>query len=185
MVVGGLTKRLLRTEHDHDRLELDRERLKGRTKQERLGETKRVNESGYMVVKLESNHIADRRVHGDREVEVERTRRRDESEGWLKVSRTEERRYEQSRVGQKPRDVDASTKNWTLSTTRWKKTRSDCPVAITVEAPVATPRYIRPVHAAVASFQECLGKQSVSPSGQDALSSPSDLANSFIFQQHP
>jgi hypothetical protein len=65
-------------------------------------------------------------VHGDREIEVEWTRRRDEEAGWLTVSPKEERRYEQFRAGQKPRDGDASTKNWTLSTTRWKKTRSEC-----------------------------------------------------------
>jgi hypothetical protein len=124
MVVEGLTKRLLRTEYDHDRLELVRERLKGRTKQERLGETKRVNESGFVEVKLKSNDRANRRVHGGRE--VERTRRRDESADWLKVSGIEERRYEQFRAGQKPKDVDASTKNWTLSTTKWKKTKSEC-----------------------------------------------------------
>ena len=81
MAVGGLTKRLVRTEDDHGRLELVQERLKDATKQERLGETKRVNESGHVVVKLESNDndIASRRVHGGREVEVERTRRRDKS----------------------------------------------------------------------------------------------------------
>jgi hypothetical protein len=87
----GSVKRVLRTDDGHDGLELVQERVKGGTKQERLGETKRVKESGYMIVKIESNDVADRRVHGDREVEVERTRRRDEEAGCLTVSPEEER----------------------------------------------------------------------------------------------
>lgn len=78
VMFGGSTRRLLRTDYDHDRLELVQEWLKDGTKQERLGEAKRVNESGYMVVKLESNDIANRRVHGGRLVGRLRLRGRDD-----------------------------------------------------------------------------------------------------------
>lgn len=189
-MVGGSTRRLLRTDYGHGRLELVQERLKDGTKQERLGETKRVNESGYMIVKLESNDRANRRVHGVREVEVERTRRRDETSRRVGSKSREKKRDDTNNLEQ-DKSRETSTHQQRIGRCRRQDGTGRGCRCTSVEARDSTRSPAKPLYSVQARTRRCRiyfwGKLPSSAClGSKTLPSPSTLAgeSSSISQRH-